>query len=209
VTALPLLANLPAHAHAHAADMATATEQPAPQATPDEAPEEAAADTRPAARAWLPRFDPGWLLLVPGIVIIGLALVLPAIEDRDRAAFYRDRAQAIEQHGQTRLANHDAYVRALRSGDPATIKALAALQLNQAPAGTELLVPTGDVAGTRASVLERLEPPALVVEEYSREYSTLQRWAMNDRHRLWMLVAGAALVFIGMLPATRRAPAGA
>jgi len=54
-----------------------------------------------------PLFDAGWLLLVPGIVIVALMVLLPAVEDLERARFYRDRARLAEQHAQARLANHD------------------------------------------------------------------------------------------------------
>jgi hypothetical protein len=69
------------------------------------------------------------------------------------------------------------------------------------------LVPDGELAQTRASLIDRLEPRPLVLNSYSRQYSWLQELAMDQRQGLYLLLAGAALVFIGMLPATR--PRGA
>jgi len=155
-------------------------------------------------RPWrAPPFDIGWLLLIPGIVLIAMALLLPAQEERDKSRFFRDRALASEQHSQTRLAYHHDFLGRLKGGDEATLRALVPVQLNQAPAGTELLIPDGDLAGTRASLIDRLEPRPLVLNQYSREYSWLQELAMDQRKRLYLLLAGAGLVFAGLLPATR------
>ncbi|MCU0688180.1 MAG: hypothetical protein MUE97_00330 [Phycisphaerales bacterium] len=178
-------------------------------------PEQGAGDAARLARP--PLFDAGWLLLIPGIVIIALMVLLPAAEDRNRARFYRDRAQLVEQHSQARLVNHAEYLAALKRGDEAVLRAQAAVQLNKVPRGEHLLMPDGavragnaapttkvDIRTLEANVYDRLEPPTLTLSEYHREYSTLEQLAMGERSRLWMIGLGAFLIFAGLLPAARR-----
>ena len=148
-------------------------------------------------------FDAGWLLLIPGILIVATMVILPAMEDRERARFYRDRALLVEQHSQARLANHAEYLAALKRGDEGLLKSLAAVQLNKVPQGMALLTPGEDLSRTSAAVFDRLEPPQLMLNEYHREYSTLEKIALGERSRLWAMGLGALLIFAGLLPATR------
>lgn len=165
-----------------------------------------AAEASQATRSWRLRpglFDAGWLLLIPGILIVATMVILPAMEDRERARFYRDRAVLVEQHSQARLANHAEYLAALKRGDEGLLKSLAAVQLNKVPQGMALLTPGEDLSRTSAAVFDRLEPPQLMLNEYHREYSTLEKIALGERSRLWAMGLGALLIFAGLLPATR------
>ena len=42
------------------------------------------------------KFDPGWLFLVGGLVLLGFTVVIPAQTDLAEAQWQRDRALAIE-----------------------------------------------------------------------------------------------------------------
>lgn len=183
-------------------DPGTTNVHSAPAPPPQRAP--GAGGGAAAARRWVPPlFDAGWLLLVPGIVIVALMVLLPAVEDLERARFYRDRARLAEQHAQARLANHDEYLAALKRGDEGVIRSLAATQLNKAPAGMQLLRPEGEISTESAAIYDRLEPPALVLNEYRRSYSTLEKLALGERTRLWGIGLGALLIFAGLLPGSR------
>ena len=151
-----------------------------------------------------PLLDAGWLLLIPGIALVGFTLILPAIDDLEAARFYRDRLQLVEQHRDQRLGHYTQYLQNVQSGDPQTVLSLAAVNLNKAPEGMALMVPAGDISHKSASVFEALEPPTPKLPERHREYSTLERLSRDPSSRVWLMLAGATLIFLGVLPASRR-----
>lgn len=150
-----------------------------------------------------PLLDAGWLLLIPGIVLVACTLILPAIDDLEAARFYRDRLQLVEQHRDQRIGHYTRYLDALDKGDPQTVLSLAAVSLNKAPEGMSLMVPAGDIAHKSASVFEALEPPSPILPDREREYSTLERLSRDPKSRVWLMLAGATLIFLGVLPPSR------
>lgn len=151
-----------------------------------------------------PILDPGWLFLLAGLALLAATVILPAQEDAQQARFYVERTQAAEQHRLERLRRYTDYLEALKRGDEATVRSLAITQLNQSPENLTILVPPSDVAERSASVFPALEPAALVLPERHVEFSRLQTMALNDSSRLWLLAGGSLLVFIGLLPPSRR-----
>lgn len=130
-------------------------------------------------------------------------ILLPAQQDLDDAKVYLDRVHAAESHRADRLERYQKYLTAVQRGDEAVIRSLAATQLNQAPAGRELLVPEDGHGPRSASVFDSLEPPPLVLPEGQPAPSRLQRWATDDRTRLWLIGAAALCLLIGVLPPAR------
>lgn len=151
-----------------------------------------------------PLLDPGWLLLIPGIVLVGFTLILPAIDDLEAARFYRDRLALVEDHRNQRIDHYSKYLQAVQSGDPQTVLSLAAVNLNKAPQGMSLMVPAGDVSRKTASVFDALEPAPPVLPERRKDYSTLERLSRDPSSRIWLMLAGATLIFLGVLPPARR-----
>lgn len=170
-------------------------------------PADAATLDTPAARpAPGPLLDPGWLFLVAGVILLSAVILLPAQADLDEAKLYLARVHAAEAHRAERLANYHRYLAAVNSGDDRVIRSLAAMQLNQAPEGQELLMPgdQGNPSGARdASVFGALEPPTLVMPQAAKNPSLLERWATDSRSRLWLIGAGALCLLIGLLPPAR------
>lgn len=156
---------------------------------------------RPARRGAL--FDPGWLFLIAGAVILSATILLPARQDLTEAEFYRDRVEAVLEHRHQRLARYREFMLALERGDERLIRSLAAMQLNLAPVNQALLVPVGDIAQRSASVFAGLEPPPLRLPERVESPSLLEQWATDERARLWLIAGGALCVLIGLLPMAR------
>lgn len=151
-----------------------------------------------------PLLDPGWLFLLAGIALLSATVLLPAQQDLEDVRFYLRRAQTAEQHRLARMENYTRYLGDLQRGDEVTVRSLAAMQLNQAPQGTELLVPSGELPQRTASVFANLEPPPLVLPEKPvRDRSILEQWATDNRARLWLMAAGALCLLIGLLPPSR------
>lgn len=145
--------------------------------------------------------DAGWLFLLPGLVVLAATIVIPALDDVADAKWKRDRVLAIEKHRLERLQNYIDYLDAVDRGDESVVLSLAASQLNMVPEEAAPLTPPEDPGRAGASVYPELEPTPLVLRESPpmRERSLMARLATGERSRLWMIVAGAVCVLIGLL----------
>lgn len=148
--------------------------------------------------------DPGWLFLVAGLVLLGYTVVIPAQADLARAEWQRDRAVAIERQREERLFKHERYLVALESHEPTLVRALAASQLNLVPVSQATIVEVDDPARSDVSVFPSLEPAPIRLPELRLVDSRLGRWARGDDSRLWLIVAGSLLVFVGLMSWTGR-----
>jgi hypothetical protein len=148
--------------------------------------------------------DPGWFFLLAGLMLVAATVLLPATEDLAVAQWHRQRVQAVLDHRQERLARHHRYLEAVERGDPTLVRSLAATQLNLSPANEMLLGPADDITAKSASVFPSLEPPPLVLPERDAvDRSLLERWALDDSSRLWLIAGGALCILIGLLPMSR------
>lgn len=175
--------------------MAARTRQPEAPATDGSAAGALGRVDRP-----IDRFDPGWLFLLSGLVLLGFTLLIPAQADLAEAQWQRDRALAIEAQREERLFKHERYLAALESREPTVVKALAASQLNLVPAGAGAIVEVDDPATSNASVFPSLEPRPIALPELRRVDSRLGGWARDRKSRLWLIAAGSMLVVIGAIP---------
>lgn len=152
--------------------------------------------------------DPGWLFVIAGIVLLLATVLIPAAEQLRRANWQRDRALLVEKHRQERLTRYRDFVAALERGERSLVLALAASQLNQVPADR---VPIGvgtrsgytDINAGSASIFPNLEPDPIELPAFQHFDSTLSRMVTDDKTRPWIIVVGAVLVFVGVLPASR------
>lgn len=170
----------------------TAPTPPTPTLTP------APTGKRPVA------FDPGWLFLFAGIGLLGATILIPAVDQLHHARWLRDRARVIEEHRLERIARHEEFLDALKQQDSTLGLALAASQLNQIPAdrtplaGDQLEQPAGG-----ASVFPALEPDPINLPRETGVDSTLHRLVTGEHSRSWMIVIGAVLILVGLLPPGR------
>lgn len=162
-------------------------------------------ETQPAAppRALI-RLDAGWLFLIPGAVLLGAAMLLPAGDALADARLQRDRMLAIEQHRLERLGRYEEYLRLLESADPVLYQSLAAQQLGLVPNDRRALATADAGRVTNASVFPALEPPPLVLPDRRRIDSTLQELASDSRGRLILIASAAICLFLGLLPPAKR-----
>lgn len=183
--------------------VASVTDTPALTADLPPTPFPSPAPGTPARRG--PLLDAGWLFLLAGSLLLAVVMILPAQADLDDARLYLARVQALEAHRGERLGQYQQYLSAVQQGAEPVVRSLAATQLNQAPAGEQLLVPDAQAPGAprEASVFAALEPAPLVLPERTVEASVLQRWAGDPRGRLVLMAAGAMCLLVGLLPPTR------
>ena len=150
-----------------------------------------------------PLLDAGWLFLLAGLALLIATVLIPAQRDVAKARHSLTQAKAIEDNRLERMRRYQEYLDALKRGDEATVRALAAVQLNQAPEGTALLTQTGELGTRSASVFPSLEPPPVEARSWRENPSLLEKWATDDRARLWLIAGGGFLVLIGLLPPAR------
>jgi hypothetical protein len=157
-----------------------------------------------AERPPIAYFDPGWLFLATGILILGATLLIPAADELADVQVQRDRALTLERHRVARLERYQEYLSALEREEPALYQALAQSQLNQIPEGRQLVLerpaPLVGTAASSASVFAGLEPPPAKLPERRQVGSLLERWTTSDRLRPWLLAGGAVCLLIGLLP---------
>lgn len=152
--------------------------------------------------------DAGWLFLLPGLAMLAATVLIPAYDDLMEARWVKSRTAAIEQSRLERLNHYGMYLDALQREDPSVVMSLAASQLNMIPESFEPLAPPSDPASISASVYGLLEPEpaAVTAHQPERDKSRLERWATDERNRVWLIVAGGFCVLVGLLPPVTARP---
>ncbi|QKK06916.1 MAG: hypothetical protein HND58_01245 [Planctomycetota bacterium] len=79
------------------------------------------------------------------------------------------------------------------------VRALAASQLNLVPVSQAAIMEVDDPARSDVSVFPSLEPTPIRLPELQLVESRLARWARDDGSRLWLIVSGSLMVFIGLM----------
>ncbi len=149
-------------------------------------------------------FDPGWLMLIAGVVLMSVTVILPAQRELEQARFFKSRVDAIARHRTERLANYAEYISALDRGEPAVVEALASRQKNMAREGLEVILPAKPESGSMASTFPQLEPAPLKLPEPMTidpaTLSSIERWVTDEKSRRLVLLAGGVLILLGLLP---------
>ncbi|MFG0283493.1 MAG: hypothetical protein ACF8R7_03645 [Phycisphaerales bacterium JB039] len=143
--------------------------------------------------------DVGWPYVISGSLLVGVTLLIPALDDVQEARWQRDAARAVEQRSLQRLENYARYLDALERRDPDLIRALMATQLRQVPAGEVALTPPPP-AETDAVVFADLEPDPVALPPRRRAGSILERWTTSGQIRPWLLALGSLCLLVGLLP---------
>jgi hypothetical protein len=164
----------------------------------------------PPSRAYpipLFRFDPGWIFLICGVLLIAATVIIPARHELALAQWSRDRALAIEKHRTDRLTRYGAYLKAVETGEESVLLSLAASQLNMSPIDRVPLAAPTDPGITNASVFPDLEPEPVQIPSrpvINERSSMLARWTTSEQWRLWLLAGGTLSIMIGLLPPSTR-----
>ena len=85
-------------------------------------------------------FDPGWLFLVAGLVLVASSVLVPASYDLWVMRTQLRHLDAQERENFNRLEAYGRFVQSLDSNDPQLVRRLAAAQLNLVPAGETPLI---------------------------------------------------------------------
>ncbi len=158
------------------------------------------------SRAPLFALDPSWLFLGAGLSLVVAAALIPAFDDLSQARYHRDRAVAMERYRLERLASYTAFLGAIEDGNQTLMRSLASSQLNLTPTDTELVLLPARTATSGDDVFTDLDPAYAAPPEPVPVGSTLERWSLDPRTRLWLLASGALFTLIGVLPGVTTKP---
>ncbi|MCB9845923.1 MAG: hypothetical protein H6811_08070 [Phycisphaeraceae bacterium] len=140
-------------------------------------------------------FDPGWLFVLAGMALVGTCVILPSQARLEEARWQRDRARALESHVQERIRRTQRTIDAIENGNEATIRSLAASQLNLIPVGTRAWrdpeVPASPMADLEPEPPQYPPPPRLDTR--------LARWTDDPHTRLWLIGGGMLSILVGVL----------
>ncbi len=139
------------------------------------------------------------MFLAAGLALVTATVLLPAWRDLEDLRWRRDAALASEGVQRERVFRHERYALALQGHDPQVVRAMAAAQLNRAPAEREplrLIAVSSEGVGEPAS----LEPPPAHLRARHEAASRLERWATDRHGRLWLIAGGMMCVLLGVLP---------
>lgn len=146
------------------------------------------------------RLDPGWLFVIAGAALLSCLVIIPAQEDLRLAHAAKARALALESHRSKRIANYASYTDAINGRQETLMLALAAGQLNLAPADKAALVTSSEYITRSAGVFADLEPKFEPPAPTTRPDSLLYSLATRKTARMWVMVIGAVSILYGLLP---------
>ncbi len=148
----------------------------------------------------LQRLDSGWPYLLAGAILVAAMVLIAPADDLAQIRFHRDRLAALEADAVARLQAYETFLEAIDEADPMLVRRLAAAQLNLVP---ETVQPIG-LMGVELDahvdhwIRETLPPPTPTEPPVVKD-SWLRRLASGPT-RLWAILAGIVLIFIGLLP---------
>ena len=148
-------------------------------------------------RSPLFRFDPGWLWIAAGLVIVFVATVIPAQRalEEDRADLRR--LQTAERRVYRLLEAHDRFLADLRDGNESLLRRLAAANLNRMPEGDKAVMLADSIDRHPIAWIEAAVP--VEPEPSPAGGRSLLDLLVSGQGGLWMTGAGILCLFVGLM----------
>jgi len=140
------------------------------------------------------------LFLIAGVALLSATVLIPAQRDLDEAQWHAQRAVAVERYRTDRLERYSAFRDALDRRDTPLVLGLLQTQLHLSPVDRTPLVDMAGGGSLSGSVFARIEPRFEPIAAPEPMRSALGRLATGERSRLWLVVIGAVLMLVGLLP---------
>ena len=147
-------------------------------------------------------FDPGWMFVVAGLVLVASAALVPATYDLWVMRTQLRHLDAQERENFSRLEAYSKFVTDLDSAEPQLVRRLAASQLNLVPRGERPIIVAGSAKRNPIEwVDDTVAPVRAVILPFPD--SLLSRLTLG-RKALWIAGAGVMCIFLGLLSAPLR-----
>lgn len=153
-----------------------------------------------ASQTGLRRVDAGWLYLLAGAALVSSMVLIGPADDLVQLRYRRDRLGALEDDAIAKLQAYETFLEAIDEADPMLVRRLAAAQLNLIPESSKPIGLIGAELDAHVDdwITETLPPPLDVAPPKVKD-SWLRRLSAGPT-RLWAMLAGVILIFIGLLP---------
>ncbi|GEM_PF-1523632 len=153
-----------------------------------------------ASQTGLRRVDAGWLFLLAGAALVSSMVLIGPADDLVQLQNRRDGLTAFETDAVAQLQGYETFLEAIDEADPMLVRRLAAAQLNLIPENVRPIGLIGVELDAHVDdwIHETLPPPTTV--EPPRVKDSWLRRLSSGPTRLWAMLAGILLVFIGLLP---------
>lgn len=153
-----------------------------------------------ASQTGLRRVDAGWLYLLAGTALVSSMVLIGPADDLVQLRYRRDRLGALEDDAIAKLQAYETFLEAIDEADPMLVRRLAAAQLNLIPESSKPIGLIGTELDAHVDdwIIETLPPPMEVAPPQVKD-SWLRRLSAGPT-RLWAMLAGVILIFIGLLP---------
>ena len=147
-------------------------------------------------------FDPGWMFLIAGLVLVASAALVPATYDLWVMRTQLKHLDAQERENGIRMDAYSRFIQDLDSADPQLVRRLAASQLNLVPRGERPIIVARSVRSTPVEWVDAtVQPVHASVVPFPD--SLLSRLTLG-RKALWIAGAGVMCIFLGLLSAPLR-----
>jgi hypothetical protein len=147
-------------------------------------------------------FDPGWLFVVAGLVLVASSALVPATYDLWIMRTQLRHLEAEAQENDRRMAAYSSFIHDLDRADPQLVRRLAAAQLNLVPRGERAILVAGTARRNPVDWVDATVTP-VVAKVVPFPDSLLSRLTLG-RKSLWIAGAGAMCIFLGLLSAPLR-----
>jgi len=147
-------------------------------------------------------FDPGWLFVVAGLVLVASSALVPATYDLWIMRTQLRHLEAESQENDRRMAAYSSFIHDLDRADPQLVRRLAAAQLNLVPSGERAILVARSAQRNPVEWVDATVPP-VVAKVVPFPDSLLSRLTLG-RKSLWIAGAGAMCIFLGLLSAPLR-----
>ena len=147
-------------------------------------------------------FDPGWLFVVAGLVLVASSALVPATYDLWIMRTQLRHLEAEAQENDRRMAAYSSFIHDLDRADPQLVRRLAAAQLNLVPRGERAILVAGSARRNPVEWVDATVAP-VVAQVVPFPDSLLSRLTLG-RKSLWIAGAGAMCIFLGLLSAPLR-----
>lgn len=142
-----------------------------------------------------------WMILASGLVVLVVALILPAQADLRATREQRDFSLHIENSQHDRIARYKSFLSQLDTPSQATVDLLAMSQLGLIPKNRTTLDTFTKQSDPR--IFEILEPAPVPFISAQKPASRLEKLTTSHDSQLWVILIGAVAVMYGLLPATK------
>jgi hypothetical protein len=145
-------------------------------------------------------FDPGWLFVVAGLLLVGAVVLVPAWRDverlRGQVAVLERRAEQATARDRTGRETLESLKHAVRAEDSTVYNRLVSWQWNLVPLGDEAIIRETHDSGIPGWVEARTPVPPPVAQEIPP--TRLER-LLTGPVRPWILAAGGMCLLVGII----------